>query len=353
MRYHIKAGIVAAALLAVLTFGSEAKKPKNIILLIGDGMGLEQVSCAWVANKGSLNIDKMPVVGFHRTYSANKLITDSGAGGTALACGEKTNYRSVGVDVNGKDLESVLAAAHKKGMKTGVAVTCRLSDATPADFCAHNVNRGETDDIVADYLESGADFIAGGGRSEFTNRKDGRNILEEFAAKGYAVCDEVDELAQTQSLPVIATVAESDMEEAALRGDSFQRIVEKGIKLLSEGGRKGFFLMIEGSRIDDYCHSHDIDKAVAEMLDFDKAVGQALDFARKDGNTLVVVTADHSTGGLTLLGGDLKAGELKVNFSTNGHNGIAVPYYVYGAGAENFGGILENADIGAKLKALL
>ena len=112
----------------------KGKKVKNVILMIGDGMGLTQISMAWVANHGKLNLDNFKQTGLSRTYAANKLITDSGAAGTAMANGQKNNYHAVGVDVNGKSLPSITDLAHEKGLSTAVVVTCRLTDATPATF---------------------------------------------------------------------------------------------------------------------------------------------------------------------------------------------------------------------------
>lgn len=349
MKKNILFLLIAASLFAGCKTGKEdatvPQQPKNIIMMIGDGMGLEQISCAWVANKGTLNIDQMPVVGFQRTYSANRLITDSAAGGTALATGSKTNNGFVGVTPDGQDLESLMVKAQKAGKRTGVAVTCRLNDATPADFCCHNESRDEAEDIVADYLDSNVDFIAGGGIRFWKDREDGRDIIDEFSKKGYATCLDPQSLANAESLPLVAVLADLELPVAAKRGNLFRDMTKKALDLLSKDNDKGFFLMLEGSCIDDWCHENNIDLAVGEMLDFDRTLGDVLEWAKADGNTLVIVTADHATGALTLQGGNLETGELEVNFANDGHNGIAVPYYVFGPGSENFGGILENTDI--------
>jgi alkaline phosphatase len=154
----------------------EGEVVKNVILMIGDGMGLTQVSTAWVANHGSLNIDNFPVIGLKRTYAANKLITDSGAAGTALATGIKTNYHSVGVDTAGIAVPSLTDLASEKGLSTAVVVTCNLSDATPSAFCASNRDRDNEEEIAADYLNCNVDYIFGGGRNQFYKRKDSRTF---------------------------------------------------------------------------------------------------------------------------------------------------------------------------------
>lgn len=328
---------------------------RNIIFMIGDGMGLEQVSCAWALNKGKLNLDNMPVVGLSRTYSANRLITDSAAGGTALAIGEKTANGHVGVSPEGDDRYSILARAREVGKKTGVIVTCILNDATPADFCCHNESRYNYDDIIADYLDSGVDYIAGGGLDYFCKkRKDGRDIVAEMAAKGYNVALNGSELASCGKLPVLAVLADDNLPVAQERGDLYRNMVTKGLDLLSaEAGSKGFVAMLEGSCIDDWEHENRIDRAMEELFDFDRALGEVLSWAAADGHTLVIVTADHSTGALTLQDGNLAEGKIGVAFGSEGHNGIAVPYYVFGAGYDNFGGILENAELGAKVISMI
>ena len=327
---------------------------RNVIFLIGDGMGLEQVSCAWVLNHGKLNLDNMTVVGLSRTYSLSDLITDSAAGGTALAVGEKTANSHVGTDVEGKPLYSMLVKAQEGGKKTGVAVTCHLADATPADFCCHSDDRYKYDEVVAGYAESGVDYIVGGGLDYFgKKRKDSRNIAEEMARKGYAVA--LDEVALMEAqLPILGLLADDNMPVALERGDLFRHMVAKGLKELSAAaGDKGFVFMVEGSSIDDWLHENRIDRAMEELLDFDRTLGDVLEWAAADGHTLVVVTADHATGALTLQGGDLKEGRIDVAFGNDSHNGIAVPYYVWGPGSNRFGGILENAELGKLITSFI
>ena len=333
----------------------EGNEIRNIIFMIGDGMGLEQVSCAWTLNHGKLNLDNFPVIGLSRTYSANRLITDSAAGGTALAIGQKTKNSHVGTDIQGNPVESILVKARKAGKKTGVAVTCILHDATPADFCCHNIDRYEIDDIVADYLDCGVDYVAGGGLDYFREkRQDGRDIAAELEAQGVNVRYDIDALEACDALPMMGILSGDNLPVSLERGDLYQRMVAKGLKTLSEAaGENGFVMMLEGSCIDDWEHENRIDRAMEELFDFDRAVGQVLKFAEADGHTLVVVTADHSTGSLTLQDGNLDEGKIGVAFGSEGHNGIAVPYYVYGAGASQFGGIMENAELGAKVASLV
>ena len=321
---------------------------RNIIFLIGDGMGLEQVSCGWVLNHGKLNLDNMSVVGLSRTYSLSDLITDSAAGGTALAVGQKTANNHVATDPDGNPLNSIFVKAREAGKKTGVVVTCHLADATPADFCCHSDHRYKSDEVIAGYATSGVDFIAGGGRDYFgKKRKDGRIVDDEMGTKGYAVV--YDETALMEAhLPILALLAEDNLPVALERGDMFRHMVAKGIdELSSQSGDKGFVMMIEGSSIDDWLHENRIDLAMEELLDFDRTLGDVLKWAEADGHTLVVVTADHATGALTLQAGDLAEGRIGVAFGNDSHNGIAVPYYVWGPGSDRFHGTMENSELGA------
>ncbi len=320
------------------------KKVKNIIFMIGDGMGFEQVSCGWVVNGGKLNMEQMPYFGTSRTYAVDALITDSCAGGTALAIGEKTRYRFIGLDADGSPAESVLKTAQNKGKKTGVAVVCRINDATPADYCGHSPTVRDEEGLAAQYIDSGVDFIAGGGLQFWTSRSDGRNLVEEMQAKGYTYVDKLEDIRGARGDKFLGLFGPLDLPPCTERGPVLQECTMKAIEMLDNP--KGFFLMVEGSQIDDYGHRNKIGPVVEELLEFDRIIGEVLKWAEKDGQTLVVVTADHACGGLTLLQGDLSKHLVKVNFSTKGHNGILVPVYAYGPHAEDFAGIHENAEIG-------
>jgi alkaline phosphatase len=330
----------------------KGKKIKNVILMIGDGMSLMHIYSAWTANRGKLYLDNCQTVGLSKTYCADKLITDSGAGGTAMACGQKTNYHSVGVDTQGRPLKSLVDLAAAKGKSSGMAVTCRLWDATPADFCCHNVDREAEADITADYVNSPVDYVFGGGAKLFENRADGRNLFAELQAKGYQTPRSWNELSAIRSGKVFAVPYDVDTPLPAERGDLLARASLKGIELLNQN-KNGFFMMIEGSQLDDYGHFNDLDMLMQETYDFDRTIGAIYKWAAQDGETLVVVTADHETGGLTLVDGNLQAGKIVCKFSTGGHSGVMVPVYAFGPGAEAFTGIYENTAIFDKIKKLL
>ncbi|HOW39463.1 MAG TPA: alkaline phosphatase [Bacteroidales bacterium] len=325
------------------------RKPKNVILMIGDGMGVAQVYAGMTANKGNLFLNNFRHAGFSRTSSANRYTTDSAAGGTAIATGNKTNNSSIGVDRDNKPVPSIMEIAAANGLGTGIVVTTNVLDATPAAFVAHVPNRNMMPEIAIDFAETGPDVFIGGGIEYFNDRKDGRNLLAELSSKGYQVCDTITELVKVRSGKLAALLHEK---RVAGRGDQLQVTTEVAIDILDDH-KKGFFLMVEGSEIDGGGHDNDMAYTIEEMLDFDRAVGKALEFAARNRRTLVVVTADHETGGLTLVNGDIGKGMVTGRFSTTGHTGIMVPVFAYGPGAEQFGGIDENTSFFNKFIKLL
>ena len=331
----------------------KGKKVKNVILMIGDGMSLMHVYTAWAANRGKLWLENAQATGLSKTWAVKKLVTDSGSGGTSLATGVKTVYHAVGVDPDGKPLTSLVDVAKKLGKDAGMAVTCRLWDATPCDFCCHNIDRDKEEELVGDYPTSGVDFVFGGGAQKFTNRKDGRDIFKELQKKGYHVSRTLDDFfAYDKNSRIFAVPYDKDTPLPDERGDLLARASLKGISLMNQN-KNGFFMMIEGSQLDDYGHFNQLDLLMKETLDFDQTVGEVMKWAAKDGETLVVVTADHETGGLTLVNGNKDEGRVECCFSTKDHSGAMVPVYAFGPGAENFTGIFENTDVFKKIKKLM
>lgn len=331
----------------------KGKKVKNVILMIGDGMSLMHVYTAWSANRGKLWLENAQATGLSKTWAVKKLVTDSGSGGTSLATGVKTVYHAVGVDPEGKPLTSLVDVAKELGKDAGLAVTCRLWDATPCDFCCHNIDRDKEEELVGDYPTSGVDFVFGGGAQKFTNRKDGRDIFKELQKKGYHVSRTLDDFfAYDKNSRIFAVPYDKDTPLPDERGDLLARASMKGISLMNQN-KNGFFMMIEGSQLDDYGHFNQLDLLMKETLDFDKTVGEVMKWAAKDGETLVVVTADHETGGLTLVNGNKDEGRVECCFSSKDHTGAMVPVYAFGPGAENFTGIFENTDVFKKIKKLM
>lgn len=328
------------------------KIPKNIILMIGDGMGLAHLYAAMTANGGHLFMENFKNCGFSKTYSSDNYITDSAAGGTALATGSKTYNGAIGVDPDKKPVANIRELAEKKGLKTGLVATTIITDATPAVFVAHVASRSSLEDIAADFLKTDIDVFIGGGAKNFEQRKDGRNLSDELRKKGYQVLYKIDEISKVKSGKLAGLTAPGDNPVMPERGEMLVPATETAIGLLSQS-KKGFFLMVEGSDIDHLAHQNSTPGVVMEALDFDKAVGAALKFASNNGETLIIVTADHETGGMTLNGGDYTTGKVTAKFTSGGHTGVAVPVYAFGPGAEEFTGFMENTDIAKKMMKLL
>ena len=331
----------------------KATQPKNIVLLIGDGMGTSQVYAGLVANKGELYLKTMPVSGFSKTNSDDDLITDSAAGATAISTGVKTYNGAIGVDSNDLPKKTLFEVAEEKKLSTGLVVTCAVTHATPASFVAHQSGREMTQAIAADFMNSGVDVFVGGGKDDFTKRRDGRNLLTELKNQGYDVVSSVDSLAFVKSSKVAALVHSGQPEPYALgRGELLKPATIFALNKLNEN-KLGFMLLVEGSQIDWGGHDGHTGYIITEMLDFDRTIGEVLRFASQNGETLVIVTADHETGGFSINGGSLETGVVEGKFTTGDHTGVMVPIFAYGPGAENFSGIMENTDIFAKVKKIM
>jgi len=342
---------------AVLPPIPEGERPRNVILLIGDGMGLTQVSAGLYSNNNHLNLEQCTATGLIKTYSASHLVTDSGAGATAFACGCKTYNTAIGVDKNKKPCRTLLEQAEAKDMATGLVVSSSLTHATPASFYAHVTARKETEAIAADFLQQNIDFAVGGGLYDFAKRTtDSRDLRRELQAKGYVVADSAQSplaaLHPDPAHPFVWFSASREPKFAREGRDYLPVAARMAPAFLQKRSDKGFFLMIEGSQIDWASHQNNADNAIGEMLDFDAAIGAALDFARADGHTLVVITADHETGGMSIVQGS-EMDKLELKFNTQQHTGVMVPVFAFGPGAKLFNGLYENTDIYVKIAALL
>lgn len=331
-------------------------EPKNIILMIGDGMGIAHVFAGLTANKGHLYIENFKTIGYSKTSSTSDYVTDSGAGGTALSTGHKTYNGAIGmiIDANGDTIPAltILEKAESLGMATGLVSTCAMSHATPASFIAHKPSRNMYDDIAADYLKTDIDVFIGGGSKNFNSRKDGRDLTVDLKEKGYQVLFDMEEIASVNEGKLAGLLAFAQNKPYPVREMDLPLSTETAIRILSKN-KKGFFMMVEGSQIDWASHKNNTPYVLREMLQFDKAIGKALEFAAKDKNTLVIVTADHETGGLAVVKGDPERGMVTAYFSTGGHTALMVPVFSFGPGSDNFTGIQENDEIGRKLFELI
>ena len=332
-----------------------ADKPKNIILMIGDGHGLSQISAALYSNKNQHALEQFPVIGFHKSYSNSDLITDSAAGATAFSCGVKTFNFAIGMDKDTAACKTILEEAEENGLATGLVVTSSIVHATPASFIAHQPLRVLYEKIAADFLNTEIDLFIGGGKRFFDRRQeDERNLYEELEQKDYVVVNYSQKdfnqvtinpnknfayfSADNQPLPVIA--GREYLPSACSKSAEF---------LEKHSNGNGFFLMIEGSQIDWAGHANDAAHMLEEALDFNRAIEKILAFAKKRGDTLVIVTADHETGGLAI-NPKSKMGKLDLAFTTNTHTATLVPVFAYGPMSQQFAGIYENTEIYHKMR---
>lgn len=352
---------------------TSARRVRNVILCIGDGMGLSQVAMASAKATGpggKLHMERLPVAGTVRTYSASSRVTDSAAAGTAMATGVKTKNGMIGMDPDGGAYLTLLEAAQAKGMPTGLVATSAITHATPASFGAHIRSRKMETDIAEQLIADKVNVLFGGGRKFFlpksdpkSGRKDDLDLIAQAREAGYEVIETASELRSSRGPHVLGlfqlealTTAEPEPSLAMLAGKAIQVLRHACLESSVDDGRPGFFLMIEGSQIDWACHDNDAAKAVRQTLLFDQAIEAAVDFALRDGRTLVVVTADHETGGLTLTdSGNEEKGDadLTAHWSTKGHTGTPVPLWAIGPGAAHFAGVQDNTDIPKKIAQLL
>ena len=330
------------------------KKIKNVIIFIGDGMGSPQVTVSSYSKyktNGSLEIEKMPVVGLVKTHAADDWITDSASGATAIATGYKTNVGMVGVTPDSIVKETIFETAIKHGMKTGLVATSHITDATPACFATHVPERGMKNEIAEQLIHSKVNVILAGGLSYFipqneegSEREDNKNLIEEAQKLGYTFVKDTASFADVEKGNLIGLFSNGGLSTNPPE-PSLADMTKKALQLVGNS-ETGFMLMVEGSQIDWRGHSNDLEGVIRQTLLFDDAVKVGLNFAKENGETLVLVTSDHETGGITLTGDNRDDDfSFNVKWGTKGHTGIPVPIYAFGPHAIKFTGILDNTDI--------
>jgi alkaline phosphatase len=330
--------------------------PKNIILMIGDGMGITQITAGMYLNGNKLNLEQFKYIGLHKPYASDDLVTDSAAGATAFSTGKKTYNGAIGVDKKGKPSQTILEEAELAGMATGLVVTSAITHATPASFYAHQKDRGMAEEIAADLLKSNVDFFVGGGKKFFDRRIDEENLIEEFNKKGYAVSTFLDMEFKDVIIDPTKNFGHFTADDQPLMlsqgRDYLVPATRAAMDFLSKQQEGGFFLMVEGSQIDWGGHANDSKYIISEMIEFDQAIGAVLDFAMQDGETLIIVTADHETGGYAI-NPTSTMDSIVAAFTTKDHTAALIPVFAWGPGEELFSGIYENTSIYDKMRRAL
>lgn len=384
----MKTKLISIAALALMTATSCCNQPevKNVIYLIGDGMGFGAVTSLLYTEDDKTGFEQAPVIGLSETSSANDYVTDSAAGGTALATGTRTNNSFVGVDPEGNQLTSILRKAQTMGKKTGIVVNTTLTEATPASFYAGVNSRYKTYEIAKQFTESGVDVAIGAGLDRFIGRPDSLDLTATLIEKGYDVYLNWGSVLNTESDKFVGILPLADVHRrekdrsitakaaegqevclaaqlAAAAGEEvasdfsepavyLEKAVAKALDVLSRDSKDGYFLMIESAIIDGFGHNNDAEGLVTEMKEFNNTLNYLASYVNEHPETLLVVTADHETGGV---GSNYTTYDkpLQVIFSTRGHTGTVVPVFAYGSGAENFAGVMKNTDIPKKIEALI
>ena len=329
---------------------AQEKAPINIILMIGDGMGLNQITAGMYFNDNKTALEDFSSVGLAKTHSSNSLVTDSAASGTAMASGVKTLNGVVGISSKNKKPKSILEISKEKGYQTALIATSSIVHATPASFYAHVVSRKEYENIALQMSTSVVDYFIGGGKKHFNDREDNRNLIKEMST--YDIVSSLSRFDKSTASK-IGHFTNRDEPNRILDGrlplkDAVQIVLNK-----FDRDQKPFFMMVEGSQIDWGGHSNEIEYVISEFNDFDAAIQTVLDYTLKHPNTLVVVTADHETGGLTIPKGDIKKMRPSVEFSTVGHTASMVPVFAKGPAAATFSGIYDNTLIFNKMLDVL
>jgi alkaline phosphatase len=353
--------IVAFALQLYAEDTDRAGKVQNVILMIGDGMGLAHITATRIhyqGANGTLNIDRMPYTGFARTHSDDDLVTDSAASSTALSTGFKTHNGMIGVTPDTMKVLTIVEACQRMGMASGLVVTCEVTHATPAGMAAHVVSRKQQDLIAEQYLNRRVNVILGGGLVYFlpesqpqSKRKDEKDLIRLAVSEGYEFVDTRDALQKAKSKYVLGLFAPEALCDKP-EEPSLEEMTKTALRLLGKEP-KGFFLMVEGSQIDWRAHNNDENGVYEQTEQFDEAVGAAMDFVARDKHTLLVITADHETGGMAITSGKVRSKEMSINWISTRHTGVMVPVYAYGPGSDRFTGTFDDTQIPIRIASLL
>ena len=325
----------------------EKVKPKNIILLIGDGTGFNQIALSRMAIAGydsRLYLDKLPFTGISLTHSADNIVTDSAAAATAWSTGHKTNNKFLSIKPNKEVLQTLPEKLYRKGFLSGLVATSSITHATPAAFYAHVDNRYKEKEIARQLQGSSIDIALGGGKKFFDIDQENINYLynlNDLPKDGPGTSKRVIGLFANDGI----RRSEASPTQLAMTSAAIEHLLSR------TSNCSGFFLMSEGSQIDWAGHDNDAKKMIEEFRDFDATIKEVIKFINKNKNTLLIVTADHETGGLQIL--KKSKNLIKVQWGTGSHTAGPVGIFSYGPGAENFEGTMDNTDIHNKILNLL
>ena len=330
---------------------SQESRPPNIVMMIGDGMGLSQISSGMYSNNNYTSLERSHHIGLIKTHSFDNLITDSAAAGTAMSSGTKTYNRVVGMDENFSPVKSILEILRDKGYMTAIIATSTIVHATPASYYSKVKSRYEYDEIASQLSKSNINFFVGGGEKHFNDRHDKRNLINEM--DDYLFANSLESFIKINSNKIgFLTNYDDPIEKHEGREPSLEDMVQATLQKLSSFN-KPFFLLVEGSQIDWGGHDNDSEHLISEMLEFDRTVGVVFDFANKDKNTTVVITADHETGGVAIVDGNIEESLLEIKYISEDHTATMIPIFSLGPYSSLFKGVYDNTEIFDKLEGII
>ncbi len=327
---------------------SADSSPLNVIFMIGDGMATGQVTTMFYYKEEPSVFEQFKEIGFINTSSSSNKVTDSAAAGTAFATGQKSFNRGLGLSPDSLPVPTILTILQAKGYQTGLVSIGSITHATPASFYAKVTDRDMEESIAEQLLEADLDFFAGGGLDFFNKRKDGQDLYQSLVGQGYQM-DSVGMSRVTDTSRKYGYLLAPNGLPAKHKGrDSFlKEATEQALAKLSASD-SGFFLMVEGSYIDWAGHARDKEFMLAEMLDFEEALAVALKYVDTHENTLLIVTGDHETGGMSV-GKGAQIDQVDLYFNTDQHTADLVPVFAIGRAADSFKGFYQNSDIFHKI----
>ncbi len=331
-------------------FGQDSKPP-NIIMMIGDGMGLSAISSGMYSNNNYTSLERSEYIGLLKTHSLDDLVTDSAASGTAMSSGVKTYNRTVGLDGNLSSVKSILEICRDRGYTTAIVATSTIVHATPASYYSKVKSRYQYDEIASQLSKSNINFFVGGGEKYFNDRVDGRNLINEMDDYFFANSLESFKNINSNKIGYLTYYDEPEGKHEG-REPSLEDIAQITIQKLKSFDNP-FFLLVEGSQIDWGGHDNDSEHLISEMLEFDKTIETVFNFADKDKNTLVVITADHETGGAAIVDGNLEESSVKIKYVSGDHTATMVPIFSLGPYSSLFKGVYDNTEIFDKLEAII
>lgn len=320
--------------------------PRNVIIIVGQGMGLGHLTAAELKNNDTLSLEKFPVVGLMKTWSANQIVADPFAGMTAIACGKKTNNGYIGIGHDDKPVENIIEIARKKEMSTGLVTTSSITKTALLPFLIHEEALPSDEKVALKIANTSLDILIAGGNQYFTKRSDNQNLVSTFKSRQYIYEDNLKRVGKLRGTKFVALVAEDDVPA----GKYSKAFLPKGASNAAQmmlANPKGYFLVVENSHIKNAIVMNAPLAMADEVIELDNTVKEVLKLAGQ--NTLILVMGNVEFGGINITGGSQKDKKTEINTSFKNNTATMVPVFAFGPGAEQFSGIYDNTDVFNKL----